>query len=198
LTIVAGQHPSGITYRTEGNHPLVLEYKKIVWPAGWTSTCIKTAYDLLVKKFGPPFTPTKGDRVTVNEPWFVGKFAAEHLILHDPGLGFFEYDAPSGLWRPRTEAAIGEQFSRDIKDAADQFGEASILNSRNARFFNSLVSQLRGHVEKIDAFASSQRYVVHTIDGMLDLGGESPTLLPFDPSYHSLHQFPWHYDEQAT
>jgi D5-like protein len=198
LTIVDGVHPTGVHYRIDGKRPPFVEFGKIVWPVGWTSKCIRTAYDKLVDQHGLPFTKQKSNRIVVNEAFFVGKFAAEHLILHEPALAFYEYDVATGRWVSKTSAWVADKFSCDLKEAADKFGEAGILPLRNERLLSSLVSQLRGHVEEIDAFAQDQKNLVHTASGMLDLDGEVPTLVPFNPEYRSLHQHPWRYDEQAT
>ncbi len=197
LTILDGLHPSGVKYKMEGNRFPVLKFNQIVWPQGWTSTCIPNAYDTLFTKYGQPFTTTNRGRIMLNEPWFVAKFAAEHLVLHDPERGFYEYDGGTGVWTPRTEASIAHQFSLDLKSAADEFNAPGILHLRKASFHGSLVSQLRGLVEHKGAFDTARRKLIHIANGMLDLSSGTPDLIAFHPDYRSLHQLPWTYDKTA-
>lgn len=84
---------------------------------------------------------------------FTARFAAEHLVLHEPNeRDFYTYHPESGAWIPRTLDAIKAMFSEDWQRYANDAGEPALIPLRTNGLLESLASLLRGHVEKPEVF----------------------------------------------
>ena len=84
---------------------------------------------------------TKGI-ILVNQKYFVARFAAEHLILHEPKeREFYLYDSPAGAWVMQTPEAIKEMFSNDWQNIAAEYDELGLLPKRTNGLLESLSSQ---------------------------------------------------------
>ncbi|MCB1064280.1 MAG: bifunctional DNA primase/polymerase [Verrucomicrobiae bacterium] len=197
VTVVDGIHPDGPTYAREGSRVISCGFEDIEWPSGWDLPWVPGPLEELIAKEGYPFTVGERGGVSLNEPAIVKKFTQEHLIIHDPGLGFFEYKTETGVWEPRTAVAIGDQFSRDIKALADQCDLPELLNKRTRNLLRSLTEQLAGKAEHRNAFRERPKGVIHVRNGMLHVTGETVELKKFSPEYRSLGQIGIDYNPEA-
>jgi hypothetical protein len=101
----------------------------------------------------------------------VSKFAEEHLLLFEPQENqFYAYDQDTGLWVKRTVQGISD-----------------IERKRTKSLLDGLMDQLRGRVEKSDAFKREGK-VIHLRNGMLHLDVSPPELRSFSPHYYSRNQ----------
>lgn len=200
-TVIYGLHPEGMRYRriSEAAKPLLIDFNEIVWPEGLAAAFIKTPFQRLVEEHGEPWRITKKGGLTLNPPFFVGKYAMEHRVLFEPEEGrFYDYLAERGLWCVESEDMIRWKFSRDLKAVADDAGAGSALETKRTNAtLQGLASLLKGAVEKRSAF-EREAGIVHLANGMLDVRATPPTLSPFAASYFSRNQVPWALDEKAT
>lgn len=200
ITVVEGTHPSGVTYTTSGTTLAVGEFSAIQWPERWVLPWRQNTiepYDRLVERYGVPFLQGPNS-IRINEPFFVGKFKAEHVILRDPSLGFYRYNDDDGVWHPVTEDVLKTEFSQSLKDAADEAGHTELIARRNDNLLRSFVGQLRGAVEARDAFRQRGGNVIHTREEMIQIIDGGRKSLPFDPAFRSLSKIPIRYNPDAT
>lgn len=151
----------------------------------------------IIAHCGPPYIKTTKGIILVNQKYFVARFAAEHLILHEPKeREFYLYDSPAGAWVMQTPEAIKEMFSNDWQNIAAEYDELGLLPKRTNGLLESLSSQLRGHVEKPDVFKPNGR-VIHFQNGMLHINANSAELMPFSPDYYSRNVCPFEWNPSA-
>ena len=197
-TVIYGMHPEGIRYHriSEAAKPLLIDFREIVWPEGLAAAFIKTAFEKLVEEHGAPWYQSKKD-ITLNPPFFVGKYSVEHRVLFEPEEGrFYDYLAERGLWAVESEDMIRWKFSQDFKRVADEAGLPKLETKRTNSVLQGLVNLLKGCVEKRAAF-EREAGVVHLANGMLDVRCTPPTLSPFSADYFSRNQVPWALDDAA-
>ena len=141
------------------------------------------------RKYGAPFTVTKSNQILINQQYFVARFAAEHLVLHEAKeREFYLYESKSGLWVKRSIDAVKTMFADDFKRFIDKCGSSGIAYKSTNGLLESFASLLRGRVEKINVFKRNGR-VIHLPNGMLHLG-EKLELKPFSPEYYSRNACP--------
>jgi P4 family phage/plasmid primase-like protien len=190
-TVIHGKHPKGCNYQIVTRvKPITLRFDEIVWPEDIDPPWEYKLYQELIADEGQPYVPTKNS-VKLNHPFFVSKFATEHLILHEPNFNdFFSYDESRGVWVLKTGASVKEEFSGDLKGYADDQHLPTIQLLRTNTLLNGLTDMLRGKVEKSDAFAKTKK-VLHLGNGMLHLDVNPPELREFSPHYYSRNQSPY-------
>lgn len=198
-TVIFGVHPDGMRYRrvSEAAKPLLIDFADIVWPDSLSLPWRKTPYEQLVETHGEPWYQSSKGALTLNSPFWVGKYASERRVLFEPEEGrFYEYNWDRGLWAVDSEDSIRWKFCGDFKKVADDSGEAQLETKRTNAFLQGLVNLLKGCSEKREAFRR-EAGVVHLANGMLDLRKDPPTLDPFKPDYFSRNQIPVELNEEA-
>ena len=198
-TVIQGKHPSGVDYTMVVKaEPVLIEFEKIRWPEGVVLPWLRSDYDALVEAEGAPFQYGKDNKLTFNEPAIAAKFAVENPVLFEADeQAFYEYDVESGLWKVRSDSIIRNQFSRSLKQAADDLGDPRILTVRTALRLNSLLSLLKGQVGVKGAFdVKTPR--IHCLNGVLNLGVHPPTFSTFGAEPRSRNASPVAYDPNAT
>ena len=154
-------------------------------------------YDRLVLRHGEPYWTNDRGSILINQMFFVARFEAEHLVLHEPNeRDFYLYDSECGVWVPRTADAIKTMFAEDWQRYANEVGMPALLPKRTNSLLQSLVSLLRGHVEKPEAFTRTGR-IIHLANGMLDLDHEGAYLREFSPDDYSRNVCPISWDPNA-
>jgi P4 family phage/plasmid primase-like protien len=196
-TMIDGVHPEGVAYQRLINaKPSEIVFDQIVWPEDWILPWKPSAYAELVAEFGDPYS-CSGNRLTLNQRFFVGKFATEHHVLFEPNENqFYYYNETNGLWEQKTGASIKNQFAVDLKSAADALGEKSMVYKITDPLTSQLKSSLMGFVERRDVF-EKKRGLIHLQNGMLDLNSAEPKLQPFGPAFYSRNQVPITWDADA-
>jgi putative DNA primase/helicase len=183
----------GVSERALGvfvGKPIEIPFDSIVWPDNVEPPWDYSLYKELVKREGEPYGITDFS-LQLNQPFFVAKFAKEHLVIHEPELNqFFTYNEERGLWQIATPNSIKTTFSQDLKVYADSQRESAIERKRTNALLEGLTSQLKGLVEHRDAFAQRKR-IIHLKNGMLHLDVTPPELREFSPSYYSRNQCPF-------
>ncbi len=146
------------------------------------------------RNHGAPYEVGIRGGIFINERYFVARFAAEHMVLHELKENeFYFYNSANGAWEHRTPAEVREMFARDWQRIASDYAEKRLLSRRNNRLLESLVSQLRGLAGKRDVFNPGGR-VIHFANGMLHIEPSGAKLLPFSPNYYSRNVCPFAWD----
>lgn len=161
-----------------------------------------TTPDSLVAKYGPAYFMNKTKKgfayAGMNEGYFAGLHASENIELWEPNeKAFFRYCEKSGLFAEVTADLLKQEVSKQILDMARARRVKGLMQDRNAPRLNAIVQQLKGVVEQRDAFRKDRRFL-HLANGILDLSGDEPTLLPFSPDFRSRNASPIAYDPRAT
>jgi P4 family phage/plasmid primase-like protien len=150
----------------------------------------------LMLQVGIPFEQGERGGISVNERYFVVRFAHDHLALYELKEGeFYFYNEENGAWELRKHEELVEMFEQDWQRIAGEFGEPGLIPKRTNHLMSSLVFQLRGFVAKRDVFKRNGR-VIHLINGMLHLGGNLE-LRPFSPDYYSRNVCPIKWNPEA-
>jgi P4 family phage/plasmid primase-like protien len=154
-------------------------------------------YAELALRFGEPYLSNGRGGFQVNQMFFVRRFAVEHLILHEPNeRDFYTYDETNGVWVPQTSDSIKATMAADWQRYPSEIDEPGLLPLRTNGLLDSLVSLLRGHVEKIEPFKKTRR-IIHLQNGMLHLDHEGAQLHEFSPDYYSRNVCPIPWDPDA-
>ena len=206
-TVIAGQHPEpGVSYRriSQAVRPVRIDFKEINWPEAVFQPWRKSAFEELAETHGAAWSISKKGVVTLNPPFFVAMYAVSHRVLFEPDEEeFYDYDWARGLWCRDSEDAIRWKLSTDFRTiavAAQKSGELTSATQlevkRTNPFLQGLVCQLKGHVERRQAF-TREAGVIHVANGMLDVRKSPPTLSPFAPDFFSRNQINVTLDEAA-
>jgi phage/plasmid-associated DNA primase len=150
------------------------------------------------KDFGSPFFTSqteKGEKRFngLNESFWAGLHAAKHRELHDPNeQAFYQYDETCGTYVETSPDLIKQEISRDVLDCARRSDmESGLTKGRSNAFLWATVGQLRGIVERRDAFRSERKFIVLG-NGVLvfpDDDGE-PEFRSFSPDFYSRNASP--------
>src|SRR6202012_5810130 len=97
--------------------PIEIPFDSIIWPDCLNLPLDLKLYNQLVKNHGQPYSVSKQHQtITLNHPFFVAKFAEEHVICYEPNEGsFYGYNEDRGLWQTKTKDSVKHQFSADLK-----------------------------------------------------------------------------------
>jgi hypothetical protein len=101
----------------------------------------------LRRKHGNPYTEGTRGGLSINERYFVARFAKEHMVIFDLiEREFYFYNPDNGAWHHRTPEEVREMFSQDWQNFVYWSGKDQLLAKRTSRLLESLTSQLRGFV----------------------------------------------------
>jgi phage/plasmid-associated DNA primase len=150
----------------------------------------------LILAHGAPFEIGERGGISINEWYFVARFAYEHLFLYELKEDrFYLYNSKNGAWEMRKFAEVVQMLSKDWQEIASEFGEPRLLTKRTPHLMSNLANALRGFVGKKDVFKRNGR-VIHLINGMLHLDGNL-RLEPFAPDYYSRNVCPIEWNPKA-
>jgi hypothetical protein len=156
-------------------------------------------------RYGPTHNTRPGKKGVptfdgLNEPYWAGLHAHRHTELFEPmEKTFYRYDPDTGLYTPVTsdtiKTEVGDMLLEHGRSGCD-FGDAFIAE-RTDRQQGAIVNQLRGIVEKRDAFTKRPQ-AIHLANGMIVFTDGVPNLVSFSPKFRSRNQSPIAYDPAAT
>lgn len=175
-----------------------LPFAEIVWPKGWELPWLNASDEKLRERHGEPFyTNDKGALTGINEEYWAGLHAAEHEVLFEPDeLEFYAYKAETGLYEVESMDAVRNKVSSRMLEASRQAKVFDLEKRRTAKTLNSIISHLRGLVEKRDAF-KEKRKTIHLANGVVVFNGTDAELQPFSPDFRSRNRSPIAFDENA-
>ncbi len=213
-TVIHGIHPEGMEYRAIHEAPAVeLTFGEIIWPDDlvlpWKPRTEvpqdESADGELRRRFGEPvFMGQSRDGESsyvkgVNEAYWAGLYAAEHVGLYEPDEGtFYRYHDDTGLFVVESADAIKQAISaRMLEVSRESENMAALEQFRTDSRLNSIAAQLRGIIEERGAFAEKQP-IVHLSNGVIIFGEAGFRLEPFSPKFRSRNRSPLAYDPAAT
>lgn len=177
-----------------GGGVVTMAFEEIIWPE---DLVLPWSDKALVEKYGEPLWKDSRGNESLNQCYFAGRFAAEHIVLHEPAeRQFYEYENDTGLWTLRTVDAVKKALGDDFHRLTVEWKKPAIIRHRTNSMLGALADLLRGEVEKRGAFEERRR-VIHVANGMLHLDCDPPELRGFSRSYYSRNQCPIHFDERA-
>jgi P4 family phage/plasmid primase-like protien len=199
LSTIYGRHPSGMDYSLVMDAPpVVIPFPEIVWPQGWELPWEVGDDAKLKRLYGEPFyVNEKGALTGINEPYWAGLHAAETEILFEKDeRTFYEYRPETGIYEVESEDSIRAKISSRMLEASRQANVFDLQKRRTAKTLNSVVSHLRGIVERQGTFAQKRR-VIHLANGVVVFNGADAELRPFSPEFRSRNRSPIVFDENA-
>lgn len=215
-TMIHGVHPEGMSYtRSPEVPPVTMRFEDIVWPDDlrlpWLAADDELpgqgdeSDDPIIQRYGVPVFFSKPDNEGtcyvkgINEAYWAGLYAAEHVILYEPDeQTFFCYDAETGVYAVISPEAIKDAISYRMLEVSRQDESMRLLeNMRTERNLNAITSRLKGIVEHRHAFTNRPR-AVHLANCMLKL--ENGEFIPaaFSAEFRSRNRSPISYDPTAT
>lgn len=152
----------------------------------------------LVAQYGPPVSVNgNGTPTAINQLYVAGRFARDHLILHEPMLNqFHQYDDITGLWLPITESRLLVELGNSLQRLLVECGAESLLNKRTENLLGQILRLLKGIIERPEAFRH-ERPIIHVGNGVLHLDVDPPTLNTFSPDDFSRNRSEVLFDEMA-
>lgn len=160
------------------------------------------APDGLMQEYGNPYYLKKTKKGFVygglNEAYFAGLHGSQNVELYEPNeRAFFRYCDESGLFAEVTADLLKQEISSLILGMGREKRVPGLMQDRNAPRLAAIIAQLKGIAEQRDAFKKNGRFL-HLANGVLDLSGDTPVLLPFSPDFRSRNASPIAYDPGAT
>jgi putative DNA primase/helicase len=182
--------------------PVEIAFDEIDWPneliLSWNNQPLSTDLDKLKRCYGEPYyCDKKGNPSTINEGFWSGLYAMEHVLLWEPDeRDFYAYNPAKGIYEEQSCDSIKRQISERLLEASRQMGNPWLEKQRTDYRLNAITSQLKGLVEKRGAFSDPERRI-HLANGVFrfENGGE---LLAFSPAFISRNASPIVYDPSAT
>jgi len=212
LTIVTGTHPSGVPYRvTNPSKPIRIRWDEIQFPANWPKakgsgqsprsedTTEDGGLAKVTEKYGEMLFESQQGAIRLNQQSIAAHFCFENPIQYFRNVGFHEYDSASGVWMFRPDPEVKVAVGDFLGSLCDRVQDASnLLAKRTDRVLTEIANLMVGVAAKDSSQTKISSDLVHVGNGMLDLGGSEPALLPFDPDYLSLARVPHHYEPAAS
>lgn len=213
-TMLHGVHPEGMNYeRSPEVPPVTIKFEDIVWPDNlklpWLAADAELpargdqSDDAIVKAYGEPvfYGKTQDGELFVkgiNEAYWAGLYAAEHVVLYEPDeRAFFQYAEHTGLYSIISPDVIKQVISRRMLDMSRKDKSLAPLEKlRSDRALNAVVSQLRGIVEHRRAFTDRPRGV-HLANCTLRFEGATCIREDFSPQFRSRNRSPIAFDPAA-
>ena len=158
--------------------------------------------DPISEKYGAPVsfrTSQNGNRgyAGINEAYWAGHHSASHVELFEPVEKiFYRYDPITGLYSEISPAIIKQEVSDALLQRGRKDNIEEIVRDRTDNRLTAITSQLKGIVEKRDAFRKSTN-VIHLANGMLTISQGTTQLHPFAPEYFSRNKSPISFDPDA-
>jgi phage/plasmid-associated DNA primase len=187
------------------NHvrPIELSFDAICWPdelaLPWKTEPLSgtdnRGVEELQQRYGQPFYTHKNG-ISLNESFWAGLFDLENIVLWEPSeRAFYIYRADIGIYEEVSVDVIKRRMSDRLLKASRQMNYFELEKQRSDSRLNSIVAQLRGIVERRDAFVQRERRI-HLANGIFsfDNGGE---LFPFSHTLVSRNRSPIVFDEHA-
>jgi P4 family phage/plasmid primase-like protien len=215
-TMIHGVHPKGMSYtRSPEVSPVTMHFGEIQWPDDlilpWLAPDDELpgqgdeSDDPIIQRYGVPVFFSKPDKEGtcyvkgINEAYWAGLYAAEHIVLYEPDeQTFFRYHTDTGVYAVISADAIKDAISYRMLEVSRKNESMRLLeNMRTERNLNSITSRLKGIVEHRKAFTDRPR-AVHLANCMLTLENGEFTPTAYSPDFRSRNRSPISYDPTAN
>jgi P4 family phage/plasmid primase-like protien len=199
--IVHGTHPDGFEYgqSSASSKTIKTKFDALKWPETLALPWVKieTIDDRVRSKYGEPFYASKSGSKSVNQPYYVGRYAEENKVLFEiDEEEFYEYEEETGLWRRVDSTALRWSFSNQLLEIAEELNYIGLITKRTSGWLQSLVELLKGCVGKRDVF-NPKPGIIHLRNGLLNILTEPISFTEFTALHYSRNQIPFALDEGA-
>ncbi len=156
------------------------------------------ASSALEEKYGQPFYLNKDGAISsINQAFWAALYAEENVVLYEPDeQAFYRYNPSTGIYEVESADAIKTAISSRLLEASRQADAFALQKFRTSAGLDSIVSHLRGLVEKRGAF-TERRKTIHLANGVVDFSSGKAQLLPFSPEYRARNRSPIPFDPNA-
>ena len=141
-----------------------------------------TASDPVFRQYGPPFMVDEGGKASINERAIAAKCAEKHTILFDTKLRvFMRYDADTGLWAAECESKVRRLIGDLLLELGEKCELLRFAQALKVSHFTAVAKMIQSYQVSVTTLPSSG--LVHAANGVIDLRGVKPKLLPHDQGY---------------
>jgi phage/plasmid-associated DNA primase len=176
---------------------LIQNHQNLIPSPVSTSDSWQEIFSAVERKYGPPFILGRGNEPTGLNPDFPpAVYSRRSCVIHDSShRALYEYDSKSGLWVRKTADIMKRQIADLIFEIGDHLSCSNIAaKERTDARLNGTLNTLRGMTD--GRFNDRPKGIIHCLNGMLDV--KTGKLHPFDPSFKSRNQSPFHWKEGAV
>ena len=138
--------------------------------------------DSIYEKFGLPFVPDANGNPQLNERAIAATCSNDKLVRYDSVRGIYLcYEKRAGLWKEADEVQVKRLLSDLLSDLGQQHGQEEFVRRITSARLQSLVRMIQIHSH--EAPFEETAGLLHVANGVVDLRGEAPVLLPHSPTY---------------
>ena len=183
--------------------PAEIEFSEINWPPDLDfppgDMSAPAALALLENQYGPPYYRNDNNSITLNESYWAGMHALEHIILYESEeKAFYEYNPLTGLYAEISADSVKGVIRDRMLEASRKMHVPDIEKKRTDSFLTHVINHLKGIAEKCRAFANRDTKRIHLANGVLVFREDMTVdLMPFSPQFYSRNQSPIPFDESA-
>jgi P4 family phage/plasmid primase-like protien len=153
--------------------------KKVPGGAALTTTKITAP---VFQQYGEPFLVNGRNRVALNDRAVAVKFTTAHQIRYDTGSKHYErYDSKRGLWVVVDEVDVARALDNLLIQLGVDCGHQDVVARISAAKLSSLCKMMRPYDVNVESEGIAD--LVHVRNGVVDLSGSRPKLLPHDAKY---------------
>lgn len=146
-------------------------------------------------QYGPPFI-SEGNKAVVNQRAVAVKCAQQHRIKYDETLKvFLRFDANQGLWVAVHEVHVCRLFSNLLNELGVKYDHVEVVRRIKPAELKSLCEMLK--IYSFECEVALTTGLFHASNGILNLRGDKPDLLPHDPKYPFTISSGIHFDLKA-
>ncbi|MEI7808561.1 MAG: phage/plasmid primase, P4 family [Verrucomicrobiota bacterium] len=146
-------------------------------------------------QYGPPFLG-EGNKIIVNQRAVAAKCAQLHQIKYDETLKAFQrYDVKQGLWVSLHEVHACRLMGDLLLDLGEEFGHQEAVFQGKTALLKSLCEMLK--IYRFECAVHPTTGLFHASNGILNLNGDKPKLVPHAPEYPFVISSGIHYDPKA-
>ena len=183
--------------------PVQISFADIAWPedVDFPPSALSSSEALanLSQSYGEPFFRNPNNSITLNESFWAGLYATEHIVIYEPDeKTFYEYHPPTGLYVGVSVDSIKSAIAARMLDASRKMNVPELRKKRTDSCLNHVIGHLKGIVEKRHAFLDRSQKRIHLANGVLVFNSDmSAAMMPFSPQFLSRNQSPIAFDESA-
>lgn len=136
----------------------------------------------LFGKFGPVFVTTPTGRLTLNERRVAATCATDHLVKFDDSSNTFErFDRTEGVWRQMPKPEVHRLVDQKLLEFGKQYDCLGFVHQLKSSHLNSIARMLQPYEAEVER--KSVKGHMHVSNGVLDMSGNAPKLLPHGPQH---------------
>ena len=140
------------------------------------------ADDPVFAVYGEPFITNAKGTVHLNERAVAVKCATENQVKYDPTLKVYQrFDQRLGLWPTIHEVEVRRLLGDLLLRLGKEWHQEEFVQRNKTSQFNSLCKMLQPY--QVDVASEDITGRVHVANGVVDLSGKEPNLVPHNAKY---------------